>query len=190
MKPFEESDKYNWPLTPDSIVIDAGGYEGNFAKHIHEKHGCTVHVLEPVTQFYLNILATVRHPKIHIHHFGIGGSSLLELFTIQGDTSGKYANNGRTDYVSIHEVHEVLSVFSRHGKVDLLKLNIEGMEFGVLEKLFQSAQIGLVKNLLIQFHNVLESSDMHRKAIQMRLKETHECIFNTEWVWEGWRLKC
>jgi hypothetical protein len=48
MKDFQESDRYDYPLTPDSFVIDAGGYEGNWAAEINHKYRAHVLVFEPV----------------------------------------------------------------------------------------------------------------------------------------------
>lgn len=44
--------QFNYNLTNESIVIDAGGYEGEFTNNIYSKFNCTVHVFEPVRSMY------------------------------------------------------------------------------------------------------------------------------------------
>jgi hypothetical protein len=37
-----------YDLNADSVCIDIGGYEGQWASDIFGRYGCTIHVFEPV----------------------------------------------------------------------------------------------------------------------------------------------
>ena len=47
--------RYNYNLTEQSIVIDAGGYKGTFAKKIHDMYKCSIYVYEPYAPFFEHI---------------------------------------------------------------------------------------------------------------------------------------
>ena len=44
--------RYNYSLNSDSIVVDLGGYKGDFADIIHTKFNSNVYVFEPFKEFY------------------------------------------------------------------------------------------------------------------------------------------
>ena len=43
--------RLNYHLRPDSVVMDLGGYRGDWAHEIHSRYRCRVHVFEPVLSF-------------------------------------------------------------------------------------------------------------------------------------------
>ena len=52
MKEFTEEERYNYNLTENSLVIDAGAYHGHFSKRIWDKYRCRVIALEPSEEFF------------------------------------------------------------------------------------------------------------------------------------------
>ncbi len=46
-----ESIRLDYPLREDAIVIDAGGYIGDFAADVINKFDCEVDVFEPVNEY-------------------------------------------------------------------------------------------------------------------------------------------
>ena len=68
--------QYTYKLTKESIVIDAGGYKGEFANIIHNKYDCSVHVFEPVQSMYdLLYSKFISNPKIFINQLGLSNST-------------------------------------------------------------------------------------------------------------------
>lgn len=47
----DETLRLDYPLDSNSIVIDAGGFEGKWASSISEKYNPTIYVLEPIKEF-------------------------------------------------------------------------------------------------------------------------------------------
>ena len=45
--------RLDYPLGPDAIVLDVGGYDGRWAERVIERFSCVVHVFEPVPEFAL-----------------------------------------------------------------------------------------------------------------------------------------
>lgn len=188
MKPFEESDRYEYPLTPESVVLDCGGYEGRFATGIHERYGCTAHVLEPVKRFYDQIVERFKDaPKIHVHHFGIANTTGQRTFHIKGDMTGLFASGGESERVEVKSPEEVFAALGIES-VALLKLNIEGGEFSVIESMIGSGLIANVKNLQVQWHDVAPKAAERYTVLQLALAKTHHLTFDADWVWQNWSI--
>jgi FkbM family methyltransferase len=192
MKTFTEALRYEYDLTPDSYVIDAGGYEGNWAAEINRKYGCRVHIFEPVTRFRHAIVERFKgNPMIGVDSAGFGGKQhgggTPTVFHIQNDSTGAYAGSPDTEEVDLYSATYIIGGLDR--MIDLLKLNIEGMEFEVLWDLLDSGKIKKIRNLQVQFHPVIAQAGDHRESIRKRLAETHEEMFCEPFCWEGWRLK-
>ncbi len=84
---------------------------------------------------------------------------------------------------------------SRRGKnieakhVDLMKLNIEGAEFDLLDRLIAKKLHKKVTDIQIQFHKIDDKSEERRNKIREKLSKTHDCTWNYPFVWENWKLK-
>lgn len=189
MKPFTESARYEYDLTPDDIVLDCGGYEGTFAEGINRHYGSTVHVFEPIVHFYQRTVERLkdRH-NVHVHNCGIGGESGPALFKIKGDMTGAWVGEGTEEWVNIRAVDELWKLLSLDG-VGLMKLNIEGSEFPVIERMIETGLIEKVWNLQVQWHAVVPEYQARFEALQKKLAETHELTFDAQWVWQNWQRK-
>jgi FkbM family methyltransferase len=197
MKPFHESLRYDYPLTPDSIVIDAGGYEGNFAKTIAEKYGCRVFVYEPVKRFYDAILARVLVDEklrqlVSPIHAGLGAHMRRETFGIKGDMTGIVAPTEESEEVQLLDAAAVvnawLAEFNRH-TLSLLKLNVEGCEFEIMEALLDSGTMARIDYVQVQPHNIIPHAEARWEAIRNRMAITHRMTFDAPWCWTGWEIK-
>jgi len=190
MKPFEESDRYEYDLRPSDVVLDCGGYEGRFADEINRRYGCTVHVLEPVKKFYDGIERRfgANHPNVFVHNVGIAADGPTKtIFKIKGDMTGAHADQGEEVEVRLVGVVHFIEYFAPDG-VALLKLNVEGSEFEVVEKLVESGAIKGVKNLQVQWHDVVPAAAERYAALQPELAKTHHLTFDHGWVWQSWAI--
>jgi FkbM family methyltransferase len=193
MMEFSEALRYEYPeLTPDSFVIDAGGYEGNWAAEIHRKYGCRILIFEPIKAFADRIKERFKDvPAMGVKHGGLGGADCaagkMVEFHVQNDSTGQFAGSPNVEMVELFNAGYVIR--GLECDIDLLKLNVEGAEFEILWSLLDSGLIKKVKNLQVQFHAVIPNAGDHRATIQKRLSETHECMYDAPFVWEGWRLK-
>lgn len=186
---FTEDLRYQYDLAPDSVVLDCGGFKGDFAAGIHERYGCTVHVLEPIQQFFEQIARRFDgSARVHVYNWGIGVESGLATFSIKGDMTGRYADNPEMEAVHIKGVQEVFDRL-KLDRVGLMKLNVEGGEWEVIPALISSGLINRVTNLQCQFHDVVPNSSALYSDIQHRLALTHALTFDHGWVWQNWAIK-
>lgn len=187
--PFSEDLRYLYNLTPDSIVLDCGGYEGNWAKHIAARYGCRVHVFEPIPTFFRQCLAALRDsPTVTVHNMGVGNRTAIIPMHVNGDSSGAYAYQGELVDVSIQPLHIIFNNYGI-GAADLVKLNIEGGEFDVLEDIIANGLIKRIRDIQVQWHAVVPDAEKRFAKLQQALAKTHELNRDSGWVWQNWSLK-
>lgn len=75
------------------------------------------------------------------------------------------------------------------GRTDLMKMKIEGGEYESLEHLIQSSLVKFIRNIQVQFHNVVPHAKERMLAIQRELTKTHALTYQYQFVWENWKLK-
>jgi FkbM family methyltransferase len=187
----DETLRLNYPLTPESIVFDLGGYHGDFAAAIHERYGCTVYVFEPVPSFYQKCVDRFQgNEKIICLNYGLSSREEQLNITLAENASSFSLQHtiGAVQLVQLRSVVECIRLLNIE-KIGLMKINIEGGEFDVLPALIKSGQINIVKQLQVQFHNFVEHAVDRRSEIRTELEKTHVEMWNYEFVWESWALK-
>ena len=188
-----ESLRFNYPLGRDSIVIDAGGYIGDFAAEMAKKYDCRIDIFEPVERYVEKIKARFKsNNKIQVIHAGLGAEEKEELINISGlgssvfDDSSKDGNKERIKIVSAIEYIRSKG----YSIVDLMKINIEGGEYELLNSLLQHPD--LIKRIgffQIQFHDFIPNASVLRNEIRDELSKTHKLTWDFPFIWESWEIK-
>ena len=166
--------RVDYPLTEDSIVWDVGGYKGEWAKKIYDRYKCDIVLFEPVYKLHL--------PGITVRNYGLGGSSRIEYVDKKNDATSLFYSG--SDQMVIWDVADVDFSF-----IDLIKINIEGMEYELLNRLIELEQIKNLGDIQVQFHRFVPDADNLRSKITDTLKQTHIQTYCYDWVWENWKLK-
>ena len=187
MKPFTENDRYEYPLTPDSLVIDCGVYQGTFSHILHGKYGCRIIGYEPISSFYANSVERLRTlSSVIVRNEGVGATTRRVTMSIKGDMTGIFADNPTSEEVQVRAIGEVLEPFE---SIDLLKLNVEGMEFEVLDAVLEAGLAPKLRNIQVQFHSVIPKCEERHRRIRSGLLATHELTFDAPWCWENYALR-
>jgi FkbM family methyltransferase len=183
--------RLNYALDNNSIVIDAGGYEGSWSEKIYNKYNCTLYIFEPVESFYKEIKDKFRcFSKINVLNYGVAGSNKSAEIHIDDkhkDSTSLFTKGGRVEVVSLRSIEDI--ILDIGSQVDLLKLNVEGSEYEILDHLIGSGLIKKVNNLQIQFHTISEDSSKRRDHIRDLLELTHDETYCYPFIWENWRIK-
>ena len=105
---------------------------------------------------------------------------------VDGDTS-RVVEGGE----EVGEVRDVVGMLEgREGlEVAVMKVNIEGGEYVLLERVLDAFLIERFRNVQVQFHNFETDSVERRDGIRERLSRTHEESWCYPWVWESWVRK-
>lgn len=188
VKPFSEALRYAYNLTPDSVVMDIGGYQGGWTNIIHEKYRCTVHLYEPVDQFFNHCVERFKgNPKIHLYPLAIGGKDGWEQVGIKGDMSGIFCTSpNETIGVPVCDVARALHHVG--GKADLIAINAEGSEYAIMERLLDAGLMPNVGALSVQFHTVAPDYEERHAKIRERMTATHKMDYDEAFCWTGWSL--
>jgi FkbM family methyltransferase len=174
-------------LDSDSIFFDVGSFEGNYTDKIIDEFDCFSYLFEP-HPFYVKKLEEKfnSNSKVKIFNYGLGGKT--ENIFLTDDTASSKATMHNTGLkAQVKDIIEVMNEL-KIKKINLLKLNIEGSEYDLLENLVESNEIKKINTLKIQFHENVNNYDFRRNKIREKLQETHKEIWSYYMVWERWDL--
>lgn len=181
--------RLNYDLSENSVVFDMGGYEGQWASDIFSKYKCSVFVFEPYKDYANNIRNRfVKNSNIKVFDFGLGKEDKITTLYSNDDGSSVFKKTGVSFEISITKASSFIKN-EKISKIDLMKVNIEGGEYDLLEELIDSGMIGSIKNLQVQFHDFVPDAYTRMKKIQASLETTHRLTYQYEFVWENWELK-
>jgi FkbM family methyltransferase len=170
--------RYKYKLTPDDVVIDIGAYRGEWSKVIFQRYQCKIVMVEPgpwiVGCSYgevINKAAWTCETKL----------------TFGGDyyyTSS--LEPGTTEY----ETFDINSLLAKYDEIALVKMNVEGAEYVLMNHIIDAGLHQRVKNFQIQFHQI-EGEDYEQAyaEIEAKLSVTHEPQWRYRMCWENWRRK-
>lgn len=178
-------------LNNNSIVLDMGGYEGQWTSDIYSKYNSSILIFEPYKPYAEAIESRFKkNEKIKIFPFGLGKINGTEKLNISADGSSVFKRGADANISEIKIVEA--AVFLRDQgitRIDLIKINIEGGEYDLLENLIDEGIINKIANIQVQFHDFVPNAYTRMKNIQEELSKTHELTYQYEFVWENWRLK-
>lgn len=181
--------RFTYPLTTDSIVLDIGGYMGQWASDIYSRYLCRVHIAEPVPAFADVIRTRFKHnPHIFVHQFALGASDRKEQISIGADSSSTFLAAGNRVEIEFRDIKGFIAT-SNLNQVDLLKVNCEGGEYELLERMIECDLHEGITDLQIQFHEIENHSRHRRAAIQHALSKTHNLTYDFPFLWENWCRK-
>jgi FkbM family methyltransferase len=178
--------RYDYPLDAHSVVVDFGGYKGEWAQKIWDKYGCHIYIFEPLEEFFEQAKEKFRdNPKVHLYDFGISDADSTELISIDGLSSSQFVGERKVK-VEFRDVSKVLKELDLK-KINLLKINIEGGEFKVLPRMIQEDLINICDDLQIQFHHFYPNSEKLRDEIRKSLLITHHLSYDYPFFFENYR---
>ncbi len=182
--------RLNYSLNSDAVVFDLGGYVGEFAEAIYTKYQPTIYVFEPVPAFYNKIVEKfASNTKVNVYNFGLAEQDkTLEIGLLDNSSSTFVASKNRQ---TVH-LKSIVAFIKTNAisRVDLIKINIEGGEYDVLEALIAANLLHLFKDIQVQFHDfVIPNAKARMEEIQTALSKTHTLTYQYEFVWENWTLK-
>ena len=184
----------NYELNNNSIVIDLGGYYGLWIDEILKKnnpHIPNIILVEPVPEFYNHLVGKYEnYKKIKVINAGVSTdkNEVTKTLYISNDGSSTNFNGNINSEIQIKTIpiDKILSD-NNINQVDLLQINIEGDEYGLMEYMIESNIIEKFKNVQIQFHLGIENDVERRNNIQKKLiSKGFKNKFDYPFVWESW----
>jgi len=185
----DETLRLNYDLNENSVVFDLGGYKGEFASDIYCKYSSSIYIFEPILEFHNVIKSKFSNsPKIHAFNFGLGGKNESLKISLTDNSSSVFIESDKFEIIQLKSIIEFINE-NNIKKVDLIKINIEGGEYEVLEALIANNMFSMFTNIQVQFHDfIVENAKERMKKIQIELAKTHHLTYQYEFVWENWKL--
>jgi len=135
---------------PDPVIVDCGGNIGLSAiwfKLTYPRCHLTVFEADSdLAQLSLGNLKRAGFEDVQVHHAAVWIAHETVAFRKTGDDSGRVEPNGSATCPAV-DLSECLPE-----RVDLLKLDVEGAEFAVLDRLCETGTIRRVRHLICEFH--------------------------------------
>lgn len=193
---FLEKIRYQYNLKKDDIVFDCGAYLGDFTDGIYNKYHCNILVFEPLLVYFRKLQERFLNiEKINLFHFGLLDGNFKTKMADQKDSSSLFTDGNNGEDVIIKDILEFIEE-NNIKKIDLIKINIEGGEYDLLNHMLDNGDITIFKNIQIQYHfrkkdkrqNLYFNAEDLIKNITKKLENTHVL----EWrfpVWESWKRK-
>lgn len=184
-----EKFSFDFDLNENSLVMDLGGYKGQWASDIYARYNCHVLVFEPVKGFAERITEKFKkNPKVKVFCLALGASRRRDVLFLCEDGSSVFRKSGQKETI---QFEDVVDFFRQENieQVDLMQINIEGGEYDLLEHLIKTGLVKYIKNIQIQFHDFMPNAEQRMTNIQAQLSKTHELTYQYMFVWENWRIK-
>lgn len=184
---------YEAPIGAGDLVLDVGAYEGEWTARMYEKYHPRIDIFEADPTLARRLEARFAdRPDIRCFGFGLGARD-AELPFIRrgmGSTFHQTSDGHRhgTITATIRDIAGVLDELG-HDRIDLLKLDIQGAEYDVMERLIDVGRIPTIRCFLIQYHEWLDGAHGRRRRIRQALGRTHRLAWDFPWVWEQWVRK-
>ena len=175
---------YMVPASTGSLVIDAGGYVGDWTSAMLIRYGCRSEIFEPVPIYADHCKQLFeKNELIRVHTAALGGTTRVTKFKLAASSTSEY-NSSIGKSIIEAAVLDISQVFDqlKGETISCLKLNI----YEVLERLLSTNQIIFCKSILIQFHPHPEDWEKRHKQITSQLKKSHKQEWCYPMVWEKW----
>jgi len=180
--------RLQYDLNENSVVLDVGGYEGQFADLIYQKYKCNIYIFEPLNYYYNTICGKFENlEKIRIFNSRLCNLDGISFMSDEGDKSSFFSSNNKISVKSI-----TLNQFLKESKlemIDLVKINIEGDEYDLIDDFLEKEQQTKLKNIQVQFHTFVPNFEERYEKIKHRLLQSHKLTYRYDYIWENWELK-
>ncbi len=90
--------RINYKLNQNSLVLDIGGYRGDWTGRIYDKYQCKILIFEPVEAYYKKISDRFCNIKqIQVFNFGLGPQDTKGYISIIDDGSSFYRGTANSN---------------------------------------------------------------------------------------------
>ena len=153
------------------------------------KYNSKIYVFEPVSVFYERINGRFsRNENVKVYGFGLAGKTRKEAISLTGDASSIFQKSTNSEEIQLTSISEWLES-EKISQINLMKLNIEGGEYELLEHIINTGLIDKIDEIQVQFHPIEDKSEDRMFDIQNALSVTHEPTYQYKFIWENWKIK-
>lgn len=185
---------YNIDTSKRYIIVDLGGYHGKWTDQMLTKYGTNgvCYLYEPVPSYFEICKENLKHhfnemsSSIVFHNFALSNKNGKQKISLTEDSSSLFIEKEQFEI----EICDVAINWYWGNNIDVIKINIEGAEYDVMERLIETNNLTKFKNFQIQFHNydTVPNYAQRREKIREHLSKTHHLTYDFEYIWENWEI--
>ncbi len=171
------------------MVFDVGAFRGEWSAGIARRYGSRVYAFEPDPTSFPDLLARLGgDSRVAAFEYGLGGAERTADLALAGLGSSLFGSEAPLGVRPV-TIRDDVAVLDELGldRIDLLKINIEGGEYELLERLIAAQWLPRVRLLMVQFHEWHPGAYRRRRAIRRALRRSHREVWCYRWIWELWR---
>lgn len=178
-------------LTSNSLVLDVGAYTGEWAQELIELTNPNVIAFEPDPLNFRQLQKRAESfPGLTAYDYGLGDRTEDVKISQEylGSSIYNAANPPPDITVADAKIVDILEAWGALSldQVDLMKVNIEGGEFPLFERMIETDLLPKVACFLIQFHEWHPGAYHRRRKIRRALAKTHKLVWDYPFIWEKW----
>jgi FkbM family methyltransferase len=173
------------------VVLDVGAYTGEWAEPVARRTRARIHAFEPNPVPFRKLEQRVgSFEHVTLHPYGLGRSDGTATLALEGPGASIYTTSSPhgSAPVSIRDVAGVLDEL-HIDDVDVMKVNIEGGEYDLFDRLVETDRLPRVQLVSVQFHEWHPHAHRRRRAIRRALRRSHQEVWCYPWVWELWQRR-
>jgi FkbM family methyltransferase len=168
-------------IAPGGVILDCGVNYGRFSRWASESTSARVFGFEPDPRLFPEL---ARLPRVEYIPCAVGAEEgVMTLYLGTSLCSSGYypqVQEAGTCEVRVQSLPSFLNE-RQIQLVDLVKLDIEGAELAILERL-PSATLRSMKQITVEFHDFLNAHDQPRiRAILRRMRQENSFVLRTTW---------
>lgn len=182
-------------LDRDSVVIDIGAFIGEWAEPIERRYHPRIYAFEPSPTSFAQLEQRMgSSPSVELFNVGLGAvDKTVALHDPLGpgasiDAATAPGSGALPMEPVMVEVRDVASMFDELGltHIDMLKVNIEGAEYDLFDRLVETGWLQRIDTISVQFHEWHPGAHRRRRRVRRALAVDHHEIWCYDWVWELW----
>jgi FkbM family methyltransferase len=188
---FHGTDYGGWPvvansLSKDSVIVDIGlGEDISFSESLTRKYGCRIYGFDP-TPRAIEYVKGRQAPNFRLFEVGVaaeGGEAVFFLPNNAEHVSGSLFNTthlGRRQITVPLVSMDALPDMIGTKQCDLIKLDIEGAEFDLLDAPSFAQAAAPAKQICIEFHH--RWPEFGRRRTDRAVRRLKDLGFSIAWV--------
>jgi len=175
--------RINYNLNNESVIVDLGARHGDWSDLIKQKYNPKIYCFEVVPEFCNQL----KHKGYNTFCSAVSNKKeKIKLGVFESEASIFYTESDfECDAISASEIFNLIE----KNHIDLMKINVEGAEYKILNELIDNKNIDKVDNIQVQFHLFDNSENDEYEKLSEKLSKTHEISWRFPFVWENWTLK-
>lgn len=179
--------RFRYKFLPGARILDIGGGAGDFAANFSELHNANVTILEKNPKVFARLQERFTgDARVYVHNASLSDKDEVVEFDLDSDASGVFGSpGGQKVKVALWDAERFLSECGTD-EWHLAKLNIEGGEYALLNRLIDTGRIASFQYLQIQFNLHVPNARRQYRNLVKRLQRTHRLQWRYPFIGESW----